>query len=52
LKSLETPGDDIVYNGKMTDTQNLENSVIIKLCYNLGITPTKTFEKKAGEQRK
>jgi hypothetical protein len=57
FKSPETPDDDIVYNGKMTDTQKLENSVIIIFCCNLGMTTTKTFEKKqqqktAGEQKK
>jgi hypothetical protein len=51
LKSPETPGDDIVYNGQMTDTQKLENSVITKFCCNLGMTPTKTFEKKQQANR-
>jgi hypothetical protein len=50
LKSSETPDDDIVYNGEMTDTQKLENSVIIKFCCNLGMTPTKKFEKKTKKQ--
>jgi hypothetical protein len=51
LKSPETPDNNIVYNGKMTDTQKLENSVIIKFCCNLKMTPTKTFEKNQQENR-
>jgi hypothetical protein len=46
LKSPEMPDNDIVYNGKMTDTQKLEKNMIIKFCCNLGMTPTKAFEKK------
>jgi hypothetical protein len=46
------PDNDIVYNGKMTDTQKLENSVIIKFCCNLGMTLTKTFGKKQQANRK
>jgi hypothetical protein len=53
LKSPETPDNDIVYNGKMTDTQKIENSMTITFCCNLGMTLTKTFEKKtAGKQKK
>jgi hypothetical protein len=51
LKAPETPDEDIVYNGKMMDTQKLENSVIIKFCCNLGMTLTKTFEKKQQANR-
>jgi hypothetical protein len=51
LKSPETQDADIVYNGKMTDTQKLENSVIIELCCYLGMTPTKTFEKNQQAKR-
>jgi hypothetical protein len=49
LKSPETPDDDIVYYEKMTDMQKLENSVIIEICCNLGMTLTKTFEKKTQQ---
>jgi hypothetical protein len=53
LITLETPDADIVYNGKMTDMQKLENRAIIKFCCNLGMIPVKSFEKKsAGDQRK
>jgi hypothetical protein len=53
LKSPETSNYDGVYNGKMTDMKKLEYSVIIELCCNLGMAPTKTFEEKTtGKQRK
>jgi hypothetical protein len=51
LISLETPDANIVYNGKMTDTQKLENCAIIKFCCNLGMTPVKTFEKNQQANR-